>query len=354
MSESILWKKLKDADLVEGDAPTLEEQETPWYMKVLTGFSGWIAAIFIIGFLGSAFWLVFESGTASLVVGGGLMAAAYAVLRMPKNEFVEHLALAASLAGQFLFVWALFDILGWDNRQVLFWLLIALLQAVLAYVMPNFIHRVFSSFMAASAMGMSLAEAHIPYVFGSVVLFLAAWIWLNLFRYSQYLDRLKPLGYGLIFALIPLKGSMLYDYHGMYLSHSSTTGTFIQPWMGELLSVAVILYVVWQLLQRYQHRLQERFSLLVLAVTLLVSLVSLEAKGISMGSVIVLLGFAIGNRILLVLGIVSLLFYLSAYYYLLDISLLNKSQILLATGVLLLLARWAMLHFLSAVPGGEK
>jgi len=59
---------------------------------------------------------------------------------------------------------------------------------------------------------------------------------------------------------------------------------------------------------------------------------------------IVLLGFANGNRVLVGLGIASLLFYVSGYYYLLDATLLVKSGVLAATGAVLIAARWLVLN----------
>jgi uncharacterized membrane protein len=58
--------------------------------------------------------------------------------------------------------------------------------------------------------------------------------------------------------------------------------------------------------------------------------------------VIICFGFFCANRVLLGLGIVSLLFYISSYYYLLDTTLLDKSQSLLVVGLILLFVRWLM------------
>lgn len=66
------------------------------------------------------------------------------LLRTPKREFIEHLAFALSFAGQALVMWALNELL--HSPDLVVWLLMALLQALLAVVMPNFIHRVFRPF----------------------------------------------------------------------------------------------------------------------------------------------------------------------------------------------------------------
>jgi uncharacterized membrane protein len=109
--------------------------------------------------------------------------------------------------------------------------------------------------------------------------------------------------------------------------------------MGELLIGVVALYVVRQLLRRYAQGVSTRTAVTALLATLLLCAVSMEVRGISVGMLIMLLGFAGSNRILLGLGIVSLLFYISSYYYLLEASLQAKSLSLLLIGLTLLVIR---------------
>jgi uncharacterized membrane protein len=124
-----------------------------------------------------------------------------------------------------------------------------------------------------------------------------------------------------------------------------------QPWMGELLIGIITLYIIWQLLQRYGHSKLEPFSIVVFFGALLLCAFSMNANGITVGIAILLLGFAGSNRVLLGLGIVSLLFYISSYYYLLDATLLDKSQTLFIIGFVMLSLRWLLLR---KMPGRGK
>ena len=54
---------------------------------------------------------------------------------------------------------------------------------------------------------------------------------------------------------------------------------------------------------------------------------------------------------LLGLGIASLLFYISSYYYLLDATLFAKAQTLLIVGLVLLAVRWLMVRIMPGMPG---
>ncbi|MDX8395649.1 MAG: DUF4401 domain-containing protein [Mariprofundaceae bacterium] len=339
-----IWDMLVAANLVQGSKPDTWKLETPWYVKTLLAFSGWLAALFLLGFLGVGFAFVLENSMAGIITGGLMIAGAFAVLRKSKDQFHDHLALALSITGQSLIIIAFFTLNKFNNP--LPWILTAMLQVLLAGIMPNFIHRLFSAFFGALAFAIALGEMGIPYVFQGVVMFLAAWVWLNEFKHPQHMKIIQPIGYGLVLCLVYIKGAFLFG-SGLHVWRSTHPyEVWTQPWMGEVLISMVTLYVVWQLLQRYRHSVSETFSRLVLFGTLIVCAASMEANGITVGIMILLLGFAASNRMLLGLGVTSLLFYVSSYYYLLEATLLSKSMTLFALGLIMLLSRWLMLRIM--------
>lgn len=345
-----LWEALRQAGLVQGEAPATDRIESPWYVKGLLAFSGWLAAIFLLGFVGVGFQFVMESGLASLVTGGVLMGAAYAVLRGSRNEFVAHLALAMSIAGQALAVWAFYDLI--DSHGAPLWTLVALMEVLLAAVMANDVHRVWSSCAAAVFFTMALAGLRAPYLAHGLILFVAAWIWLNEFRWPRCMRALRAVGYGLMLGLIQVSGTTLFFRENMrWLIGHGPDEALIPPWLGEASTGAVMLYVVATLLLRLGVGPRTPLAMAALLGTALLCGVSLEAHGIAVGMTIVLLGFAGGNRVLLGLGVAALLFYVSSYYYLLETTLLHKSGTLLMVGVVLLAAR-SLLATVASRPKG--
>jgi uncharacterized membrane protein len=341
-----VWMILLKAGVVQGTVPEdTGKLESPWYVSVLLAFSGWIAALFLLGFLGLGFESIFRNSTATFIIGAMMISGAFAILRIPKNEFVEHLALAASLAGQALVIFSIYKIT--DHNQGLFWMLVTLLQMLLAAIIPSFIHRVFSSFVAAYAFSMAMTFIGLPYLVIGMVMLLAALCWLNEFRYPQYMRTIRAIGYGLVLALIQLKGTALFGYRTMgWLYSHHQTELLVSPWIGELLVAAVTLFVVWNILQRYNQAMFAPVPIMALLGTLLLCAASTQIQGITVGMVIMLLGFVGVNRTLLSLGIASLLFFISCYYYFLNTTLLDKSLTLLTVGLVLLAVRWLMLHIL--------
>ena len=343
-SQSI-WTTLQQAGLVQGHAPRPQPQESPWFVKVLLAFSGWLASLFLLGFLGTGFHDLLRHTAASAMTGSVMIAVAYFILRFPRNEFFEHVALAVSLAGQALITWSLFHGLKDDK---LAWTLLALLQVGLAVVMPNFVHRVFSAFIAAYSFSMSLTQFGAPYIFSSVVMFVVAWLWLHEFNVAKHIRKIQAIGYGAVLGLIQLKGFDLFGiHHFSWRMGRINPELWVRPWTAEVLGGVVMVYVVWQLLQRMGHRLSDPIAITALVGTVILSAVSVEAPGITVGMIILLLGFAGSNRVLMGLGIVSLLFYIASFYYLLDATLLAKAGTLLVTGLVLLLARWLLLNVIQ-------
>lgn len=345
----ILWQKLHHAGLVQGEIPAKNTEQSPWFIKILLAISGWLAALFLMGFIALGLSDLWREPTMALIIGLIMIGIAYAIFRGSKNEFAENLALAISLAGQGWVVFAFFELIESKSLPLI---LTGFLQILLIVLIPHYLHRIFSSFCAAVAFSIAMIALNLPFVFTSALLLAAAWIWLHEFDYPQHLSILHPIGYGVVLALLIIKGSNWFGDELWELGNN-TGANFTQPWMDELLSGIVALWVVSQLLWRNSQALAQPRSHVILIGTLLVCVASMKAEGITIGTVVLILGFANSNRILMGLGVISLLTYISAYYYLLDTTLLNKSFSLLLIGVVLLVLHWALLKFTRAQEGKE-
>jgi hypothetical protein len=336
------WTDLREAGLVQGEAPAAGV-ETPWYVRLMLGVAGWIAAGFLLGFVAVGLTWVIKNETACLVFGLLASAAAWLLLRkLGRNEFAAQFALAVSFAGQALFAYGVFGLFGNAPEAGGAWLLLALQQAVLTAVMPNPIHRLWSGFATAAALHMALRAAGAAFLAPALLLGMGAWAWLNEFRWPRFGHVLRPAAYGMLLALIALElaAGLLRPAAGFDVDPAG------RRLYGQLLSGAVLLGVVWMLLRRSGANPTGRTAVTVLAGVALMVLVSLKAPGIAAGLCILLLGFAHGNAVLTGLGGAALLLYTGSYYYELQVTLLVKSQALAATGAVLLTLRWLLLRWL--------
>ncbi|MCP5010946.1 MAG: DUF4401 domain-containing protein, partial [Aestuariibacter sp.] len=62
----ILWGQLQQTGVVSATMPASTKIHSPWYVRIMLGFSGWIAALFLLGFVVAGLQFVIESKTASI------------------------------------------------------------------------------------------------------------------------------------------------------------------------------------------------------------------------------------------------------------------------------------------------
>ena len=142
-----------DVHVVGADAHATHDR--PWYVGLLLGVSGWLAGLFLLGFVA----LLFQPNKApdAAIAGVILLAAAWGLFKADRDgAFVTQLALALSIAGQCLMLFAMNEharSLGPIAASAL------LLQIVLALVMPNALHRTLSTLFATIAWALTVRFA---------------------------------------------------------------------------------------------------------------------------------------------------------------------------------------------------
>ncbi|MGQ0658384.1 MAG: DUF4401 domain-containing protein [Chromatiales bacterium] len=348
-----LWQRLQAAGLVTGDIPPAHAHASPWYVRAMLGVSGWIGALFLLGFVG--FGLdIFDNEMVAAVVGAGCCAAAAVIFRSGRHhDFASQFGLAVSLAGQVLFVHGVSEWLHGPEPRV--FLIIAAFEVALVIFLPNALHRMWSTWAAVIALYFALVDIGVYGILGGVVAVAMALLWLNEFRWGAYGRWLRPVAYGLTLSLIQLDGTPFLHRWWMFWYAQSTPPVFLSVtrWVSIGLLGTVLLYTVWMLLQREGTDLRSRSGRTALLGALLAVLLSFYAPGLAIALLIIVLGFANGNRVVLGLGLLSLGSYLSWYYYSLQITLLNKSLVLVVTGAVLILLRYLLQHRLAGTRAEE-
>jgi hypothetical protein len=341
-----LWTKLLEAGLVAGELPPAGEARAPWFVRVMLGIAGWIGALFLLGFVGAAFVFVMKSSTASFIVGAGACALAVVIFRAaPKNDFVAQFGLAVSLAGQALMI---FGAAQWFERSLAgITLYIALQQALLFVLVPNFVHRLWAAWTCGLAATYATLTAGLYPFAPAATTAVFAWAALSEFRLARHGEMLRAGVYGLAITAVmaavlhgPLVGELV-------LGRAPRAFDLGQAgvWLGRIASLAVLVWAVLMLLRREGLPLASGQGRVGLAAALILGLASIKAPGVGPAAAILIVGYANADRVLAGLGVLALLGYLSHYYYSLQATLLEKSALLAATGAALLIARLAMRHW---------
>jgi hypothetical protein len=354
VSAHLLWERLAAERLVEGERPEPEPAQSPWYVRTMLGIAGWIGALFLIGFVGAAFAFVMKDSSTAMVAGGLCCAAALVLYRtLPGQDFADQFALALSLAGQVLMILGLSDILKPEDPP--FYLAVAAIQAGLALAVPNFLHRVLAAAGAAVALAFAVAQLSLHGLAAPLLCAGLVWIWIEPARWAADGRLWRPIGYGLVLALLLVETFRLLGAAEWFgLGREAPSWMQVRgPLVGRALTAALLVLVAVLLSLREGHARASRTTLAAAGGALLFGLFSLGAPGLASAVLILLLGFAAGNRLLMALGILALLGFAAHFYYSLQASLLAKSALLAATGLCLLAAHIVLrrLPGESAEPG---
>lgn len=341
-SGEALWARLRGAGVVEGDMPA-PAGRAPWFVRVMLGAAGWLGALFVLGALSFAVFSALDRAEFAFGMGVVLCAGAVALFRLnPEGAFASQFGLAVSMAGQALMAYALARWLGYSFRGAA--LAIALQQALLFVLVPNYVHRVWTSWSGAYAAVFALGQAGLQAFAPAAVTFAFLWVWLAEFDHPRQGAVLRSGGYGLTLAAVQTAVLQPASWAIWALGmggHRVLERPAIH-WLGAIASGLVLVWAVMRLLRREGVPGSAPHARLALAGALLVAIVSLAAPGVGPAAAILVTGYANGNRVLAGLGVLALLGYLSHYYYALHATLLEKSALLAAAGVAVLVARIAL------------
>jgi len=349
-----LWDRLRAAGLTEGHPPALTSEPAPWYVKSMIGVAGWIAACFLLAFVGVAIASVFRNEGAALPTGVVLCGAATAMLWSgAARDFLAQFALALSLAGQVLVVFGLYTMFG-RNNELIFFASVVVFEAALALVVPYSIHRTWSTLAAAVALLFALSLGHVAFLYPAVLAGAFVAIELNEAPLSAHADIWQSISAGLALGLLLLvPASLLFGSFGD-IFHTRELPEHASAWRGSGLVAVIYIGTVAALLVRNGVRLGERAGWMTLAACTALVAAAWQVTALIAALIVVVLAFASGRRALMGLGLFAMAGALSHYYYALDTTLLAKSVSLLAAGAVLLVARFAVRRWVATSPSESR
>jgi len=354
LSRQSLWQRLQAGGLVEGDLPAEDGAESPWFVRVMLGVAGWIGSLFLLGFVGVGFALVMESAVAALVTGALISGGAYAIFKArQQSDFFTQFGLAVGLAGQMLLLFGLFKL--FEHNEPLVYGAAFIVEAFLAFAMPNFIYRVLASSGAALALTFALHSAGIYGLSAGVIAAGFALVWMQDVRWFRCNEICRPVGYGLALSLLYHKSGIFWG-RWIWWSRSAGPSWISQnaPWLGRALLLMVFLAVVVVILKRLQIASASRSGIAALAASALALVASFMVPGLGQALLILIVAYAVCNRALIGIGLLACAGFLSNYYYLMDSTLLTKSMILIGLGAALLIGRLVVRTWLPPqVTGGQ-
>ncbi|MBI3926775.1 MAG: DUF4401 domain-containing protein [Armatimonadetes bacterium] len=326
--ERLVAEGLANADQRPGLAAAVErstDAATPWFVRALVGLGAWVAAILLLVFM--ALLEILNEHTYLLI--GPVLCGGAVLLRGSRsqaariNDFLEQLYLALCLAGQGVTVYGLYELLDNEFSAALGTLV---LEVALVVLYTGAFGRFLSVNFAWIALAVVVGDAPEPLAADlpvdltvTLAALALAWVWWQQPRLlaGPAANLVTPIGYGTATFLL---GLLLIS-----ISFDSPAG-----WPATAVLTIVVALLSW--------RIQGKVSPLTAAI-LLLGAITWTTPGLMAAVLVMTLGFYRRDPPLLGLALAFLVVFTSAYYYHLDMTLLRKSGVLAASGLLLLLVR---------------
>lgn len=351
---SQLWLQLTEHDCIEKHENSLEPMQIlsiPWYLAVLQGGAGWVAALFSLGFMASFTFLLFGNG--SEMAGFMVMGTIYLFIGLyidrkcaAQQYFLQQLAFVCQLSGLLAMGWVLLD--WFSYRHMLpFYSLYTLILVAYCLASRNVLGIFVNGLSMAACIGGIFYELQILSLLPLVLLALAVLLCLNILRFPRYYQRLLILSYA--FSSWAIVAQVLVKLSGENINvidnelFTLSIWSWLLPW---LFSLVVSVYLVFTIFQQRQLSLQSRQGYCALAGIVFLGVISIPMSGLNSALLFLLLGLYMHDKVISVLGICSLPVFMSVYYYSLHATLLEKSLLLMGLGLLMLLARWMVSRLL--------
>ena len=330
------------------------EDDTPWFIQVFFGLSGFLASLFFIGFLTLLLQNTgaLESTIATFLIGillnvGGILLFKNQITS--RSMFLNSLAFTLSVAGQAYVMYALVS--GEIEHSLGVWLYL-FIQSALTFIVPNFMYRLLSSLASLGCVVYLLNEYQLPELSLGLLALIAIISHLQrnqLLRHAPVkwllaaFDSIKAIGYAS--AMILLGVSVYFiavEYRGSF--NNDAEALRYNYYLAQSLLTIASLYAAYLILKRYHPKSFSSVSVvnssIFFGIIILLGILSIYVSGLLATSLIIIIAVANSQRLLLGLGITALVSYIFWYYYQLDTSLLVKSASMLLIGIVLLLIRW--------------
>ena len=302
----------------------------PWYVRLVVGIGAWITAIVAIA-LGGA--ILYFAGISSaigvwLIVLGIIYVGlgSQLVRKGGRAIFSLHLGIALSAAG--IAMTATGAGIESEGLAAAFLASLALTVAVVVLT-PNRTLQFLASALTAVLFVATLVVEDVPFYIDIIAVAAPAGAFLMLRPFSR---DLQPTATVLLLILPVFSIVTPLGLGG--LGQLGTEG----GWFAQAINIAMFLFLVaihWSRAETADARSRLR----LFAVAAVVVGVLLPPGG-SAALAIMMLAFVLASRPLALLGVVLQIYYLWRFYYVLEMTLLTKSVLLMAVGAVLLVLWW--------------
>ena len=313
-----------------GEVRKNESEKASLATKVLSIAGGFIATlsflgfIFAVGFEKSEIILLF---TGLIFIGGAIYV----------NKEFDKLILDTSAISAYVMGFLLLGIgmnqfkLDWNVICVTF---ILISSATLLITQGNILSFISVIIISGSFIFLIISNKNynLIHLYNAFFSILLIWSYLNeakIITLSKEICKLyNPVRTGLIFALII--GLFVVGKRDLV----KISADYV--WLSSIVTIPILLYLIYRIIQIIKIR-NQKLKILIYSLSALILLPTAYAPAISGALLILLVSFFVNYKTGIAIGAIATCYFVTQYYYDLNLTLLVKSLILFSTGVLFLL-----------------
>ncbi|WP_299104909.1 DUF4401 domain-containing protein [uncultured Tenacibaculum sp.] len=319
-----------DENAIHEEYKAQGENKSSLAIKILSIFGGFIATLAFLGFLAIAG--LYNSELGLLIFGIGFITSAIWLNKAYNKIIIDTFSISIYVIGFALFA---FGLLEMNVDKNIITILISFIALSSLIVTQNFILS-FISVLIISGNFIFLIISNNSYDLIHLYVFIntlcLTYLFLNeakLISSSKRISQLyNPVRIGLIisllFGLVSIGKRHLIPISQGYI------------WLSSIAMILVIMYLVYSIIKINEIK-TIKSKVLIYTLSTLILIPTIFSPSISGAILIILLSFLVNYKTGLAIGIISIIYFVSQYYYDLNFTLLTKSIILFISGVIFLL-----------------
>lgn len=307
-----------------------EKNKSSLAIKLLSIFGGFLASLAFLAFLGVA--RLYNSEFGLLIFGIGFIISAIWLNKAHDKLIVDTFSISIYIIGFWLLAFGL-STMNVDKNIIT--ILISLLALTSLVITQNFIFSFISvltisgSFLFLIISNNSYNLIHLYVAINTLIL---GFLFLNEAKIISSNKRLSqlynPVRIGLVI-------SLLFGLISVGKRHLIPISQNL-IWLSSIVMILVTLYLVYKIIKINEVK-AFKTKAIIYSLSFLVLFPTVFSPSISGAIVIILLSFLVNYKTGLALGIISIIYFISQYYYDLNFTLLTKSIILFVSGIMFLL-----------------
>lgn len=304
----------------------------PWYVRLVTIVGAFFASVLFVGFLAISRLITSESGL--IVIGAILMVSGVVMaFKAIDNPLTEPFVVAMSFLGQILFASGFFL----QSHSMKSLCVVGIFIEIALFIFfRNQVQRLLSVILIfIGILGLlwstNLFEVtHLIIGIAGVCLILCFHFESRIMSMgNKFNSFFGPTTFGLTFTLFTLTI--------LCINNKRFDVKITHWWISSLLLFGCIAVLIWTYLYKELHMSPLKTILIIACLALLLSPTA-QTPGVTVGILILLVGFKNSCKQLLILGIIFFALFITTYYYSMQVSLLVKSYIMLSTGILFIIS----------------